>query len=288
MSTAGWEEAVRALPTIVMYGEHKADVSPPPTQRPNSFLEIYTKVLGTQLVGDMEEYPSINTPTITSESMHRLCLYKLAMDIGEPHLVSLNYNRPRISRSVQVGFYIAYAPELFNGSDLEYEDHEMPYRSSNYSTIRTTLNAKAPGTRLVGMGIYCSGILESSAPLPLLEMTRLSIVKMPFVEIGGYDYGLDDLEVIQRGQAPHTQRRLAWKWRGSPDQWPTWLPWSATTGPFSHFTITVNGRWLGVVHCLEFPLLESDQVESDVEVHVRGHLFGDMPTSRPVVARVTL
>lgn len=288
MSTTGWEEATHALPTRIMYWEHKVNVSPSPSQGPYSYLEIYTKVLETQQVENMKKYPLKDPPTITSKSMHRLRLYKLAMDAGEAHLVSVNYSRPRISRSVQVGFYIAYAPKLLPSTDLEYNDHEMPYGSSADSTIRTTLNAKAPGTQLVELGVYCSGILESSAPLQLLAMTRLSIVKMPFVKTGGYDYSINNLEIVQRGPAPHTQRRLAWEWQGCRDQWPAWLPWSATTGPFSHFTVSVDGRWLGVAHCLEFPLLDNDHVESDVELHVRGHVFGNMLTIRAVVARVTL
>lgn len=288
MSPTRWDEAAHALPRRVLYGEHKTDVSPDPSRRPYSFLKIYTKVLGTQLEEALEISSSTNTLGATSKDIHRLRLYKLAMNASKAYLVNINYSQPRKSRSTKAGFYIAYAQNSLMSTDLEYEDHEMPYGSSEHSTIRITLNAKAPGTQLVEVGVYCSGILESSAPLQLLAITRLSVIKAPLVKTGGYDYGVANVQIVQRGHAPHTQRRLAWEWQGSGDKWPAWLPWSATTGPFSYFTLLVNGCWLGVAYCLEFPILDGDNVGSGVELEVRGHLFGGMPIIQPAVARITL
>lgn len=104
------------------------------------------------------------------------------------------------------------------------------------------------------------------------------------------DHRITDLRLITRGADPYGQQRLVWAFRS--DRGPVQeggLPYSGTTGPFSHFLVCVDGRCVGRAYACEFPLRRGDfgEVESgnhkegceeeekgEVEVSVKGVLFG--------------
>ena len=69
--------------------------------------------------------------------------------------------------------------------------------------------------------------------------------------------------------------------------WPEVLPWSSTTGPFSHFIVTIGGKEAGSAFGLEFPVLEEDCGDlGQVEVTIMGHLFGGATVSISKVVSV--
>lgn len=69
--------------------------------------------------------------------------------------------------------------------------------------------------------------------------------------------------------------------------WPEVFPWSSTTGPFSHFIVTISGKEAGSAFGLEFAVLKEDCSDLDqVEVTIMGKLFGGATVSSSQMVRV--
>jgi hypothetical protein len=59
------------------------------------------------------------------------------------------------------------------------------------------------------------------------------------------------------------------------------VPWSATTGPFSHFRVSANGKFLGDAWATQFVLRDDDleeaiveeSKEQDVYITIEGFMF---------------
>jgi len=126
-----------------------------------------------------------------------------------------------------------------------------------------------------------------------MTIQHISILPAPAIPKPS-DHQITDLRVITRGAEPYRQKRLVWDLHSNrvPVQ-EGGLPYSETTGPFSHFLVSVDGRCVGRAYACEFPLRREDfgEVESGNheegreeekgEVIVKGVLFG----GREVVAR---
>lgn len=113
-----------------------------------------------------------------------------------------------------------------------------------------SLNYQGAENRLVEFGVYCEYSVEISQPLNLLQIERLVI--SPRHRPMDRDFTSYNVHVIRRGNDAYAGRRLAWQWQGENETWPEWMPWSKTTGPFSYFSISVEGREAGRSYCIEF------------------------------------
>ena len=146
----------------------------------------------------------------------------------------------------------------------------------------------APETKdstLVDVGFYCKGVIESPAPLQILRAFRFTIMPSTISDAPSPCFTVYDIRLVKRGASPNEQRRLKWTWHGVEDEWPKTMPWSKITGPFSHFTLFVNGLEIGRSYCLEYPLTVAELHETtqdprtnQITFKVKGTFFGSQGT----------
>ena len=254
------------IPARVIYGE-LGDLNAPG-------LAVYTKVIGDEKQVSHPGMMNQRDQTLPSTTTYRLCLFKLNMPADGTLQATMKSKRDQANRSVNVGFYTAYRSDELQ--DLEYVDNQLYLESSQDSKVTVArLEAKSKEAQLVEFGVYCKAPIEASEPLRLIGIESL-IIKPIYNTVPAF--AIHRIATIQRGEAPEVQKRLTWDWQGSSDCWPDGMPWSKTTGPFSHFIVLCNGREVGKAHCLEFPLswddLNISKEGDEVEVTIDGYLFG--------------
>ncbi len=235
------------------------------------------------------------------------------MGTSTPLTARVTYHRPRSSRSIKTGFYLAYyAPGTQGPLTYKYSAALYPPPTSSSDTLTQVVPIDHDGNNnenkyLVELGTYVDYPHPASrSPDPdsetdrrkqhLLTIKHLSILPASTVSLTS-KYQITALHLITRTPHPDTtvdsQTRLVWSWHalapstspaGSPDT--SDLPCSRTTGPFAHFVVTLNGRYAGRTYACEFPLRKGDFVdagtdgsgegegEGEVEVCVEGVLFG--------------
>ena len=225
-------------------------------------------------------------------SLQKLCLYNLSVLASTSLLLKTTCSRrdESLGSVKDFGLYVGF----LDGSErLEYELFSLPDSVARSQELQFEIKERSKGTRLVELGVFCQG-LPSLRDEELFQCHCLCIIPQLAVEAQArLDFSICDLKLIERGVSPHVQKRLAWKWKGDRAGWPLSLPFSPLSGPFSHFSISINGQEVGVSHSLEFPL-KSDEVDS-LEVHdgvlsfmVRGIYFGGLKLRRPTVASITI
>jgi len=93
-----------------------------------------------------------------------------------------------------------------------------------------------------------------------------------------------NIRVISHGSPPNRHRRLAWDWDvlGNPPSNLNSVPWSPTTGPFSYFRVSLDGRILGDIGATQFVLRDEDisgsrrgeeLIDANIKVTIQGFLF---------------
>ena len=129
-----------------------------------------------------------------------------------------------------------------------------------------------PGSHLVEIGVFCQDSLHEETR----EILRLESLTIRTWQVQTQVFHIGNLYGRQRQQGLNTGARLAWSWSNdSGIPWPAVLPWSATTGPFSHFTVTVNYDCIGLAYATEYPVNIGDWHDVDqIKVDIVGHLFG--------------
>lgn len=221
----------------------------------------------------------------------RLCLFKVNMKgDGSLHAIIGHVNARR--RSCTLGVYTAY--QSANAKRLEYKYHHLSLvRDANAvvtgnreleGTTTVHLWAEGAEARLVEVGIFCQETIYTQESKQILHLKSFLI--KPWRDEHQY-FTIKDIRTIQRGQVPNVETRLSWAWGFGNAQRLPGLPWSATTGPFSHFTVIIDGQELGSAYCLEFPVLVEDCCGSDeVQVLIVGHVFGGGTASSPMATMV--
>ena len=244
-----------------------------------SRLRIITKVIGAQ------RGLSDNEP---SRHIHQLPLYTICIENDCELLVQVEYQRSRTTRDVEIGLYLAREPGP--RQDLRYN---LPYKPEPgyMQFIQPASNAcHLPFTQI---GIYCKGHFPSENPLPLIDLMGIRIREnfRPFPQAVHKRFTVKDIRIIQRRSGPYLQRRIAWDCNGTLDGWPSSIPLSEVTWPFSHFSVSLNGRFIGNAYACEFPLLQQDVEEVSIGigegmmVGVHGHTFREvMMAAEPVTA----
>ena len=260
------EELQFGPPTPVLYGE-LGNRHPP-------VLMVLTKVVGNRKEEIDSEDIDHQQRFLNLKPLLRLCLFKLSMPADGPLEAVLRFSKPRLARSVKVGLFAAYRAS--GQQDVTYRYSEIPHNIS-LDSHRMSLGFQGGENRLVEFGVYCEKSVDIFQPLQLLHIYRLVI--SPSRRSIRYDFAIHNIRLIRRGEDLYGERRLAWQWRGVDDTWPNWLPWSKTTGPFSHFTIWMDGRDVGKGYCLEFSvhaqdIEASESIGESVEVRISGTIFG--------------
>ena len=205
----------------------------------------------------------------------RTALFRVNMPRDRDMVAVVDFQSFLSSSSCTTGIYTK--TEFFEPVRHEYEDHAL---SSDQSLASFSIYLKTDSyfrhSRLVEIGLYFDGVRDHGQDREILLL--YSLVIKPNVELR-QQYEISDIIRIHRQAGSHRDKRLTWEFRGSRSMWPTELPWSDTTGPFSVFSIKVAGSEVGEAHSLEFPLRESDFLGLvgpgvGVEITVTGHYYG--------------
>ena len=203
----------------------------------------------------------------------RLCLLKLNMP-ADGTLESLIMAGEPTSLQPDWGFYTIFTHPP--AQSLVY-NHCSYAKIARLGRMSFALDSEHAHSRLVELGVYCdvfhSDNVEPQEMCQILSITIRPRDPVPLV------WNITDVQATETANASGVQKRLTWKWHGMRDSQPFGLPFSKTTGPFSHFIVFCRGRELGRAYCNEFPLQQSD-IEScewegeDVEVIIEGTFFG--------------
>ncbi|MCJ1477299.1 hypothetical protein MMC13_005970 [Lambiella insularis] len=287
------EEAHSRLTTRVVYGAYEQICDD--AQKFETFLTIYTSSTSDSnpeedTLSAFDELRPISTEII------RLCLYKVCVPVADGLSARLVYSKARESRNIDAGFYAAFKSAIY--SDTHYEYYRLPYISSTMSESCFKLARNTPSSTLTEIGVYCGGEIECLKPMRLLHLGRLSVLPIGLLDGGPYDFAVDSLRLISRGNPSNQQKRLAWDWHGKRETWPKAMPWSDVTGPFSHFTVSMDGSEIGQSAALEYPLKREELGKASktgsnggpgvMSFSVRGHCFGGLPLKRAALATAFL
>ena len=217
----------------------------------------------------------------------RVCLAKLNM-AGDGNLRAI-IQLTSCKVLGTTGFYSAYRGQ--DCAELEYRYHavypdkcsasEARWLLKSTNVIAIRLQAQATESRLVEFGAFCRGCCVEEPWQAVLVVRSVSIES--FEEVIP-DFRIRDIRTAQLKSGTDAETRLTWQCEGSEDRWPKAMPWSVTTGPFSHFTVSIDAEEVGTAHCLEFPLRKEDYEGSDKEevlVSICGHLFGGGTITSP-------
>lgn len=244
----------------------------------------------TRLAGCYEEEDDVTTrrSAATDETPSTsLCLYKFNMPADGSLKVTINVQTEAIESGITCGFYLTF----FDVASRSFTDLTYPLSPDEH--VWKHIPVKHENGKLVELGVFVEGRFDCSTPLSLIEIHWI-VIKTEQAPTLAYE--IRDIHIKYRGQGSKVHRRLAWSWVTLPQKsevvWPQGMPWSQTTGPFTSFTIRMDGRIMGQALCLEFPIRNED-VESlgdHITVEVIGHLFGNSSnsTSSRTVARADL
>ena len=283
MQVSEWEKLQQGNPTQVLYGElqHKHPTG----------LMLVTKMLGNSkgdINAEQADHADHQQPFLHSEPSLRLRLFKLNMPADGTLEALVRFSKPRVARSVRLGFYAAY--KVSGKQEIAYKHSEILH-SISLDTHRMSISYQGAGNRLVEFGVYCEKSVEMSRPLNLLQIERLVI--SPHHRLISRDFTIYNVHAIRRGEDPYAERRLAWQWRGEDEARPDGIPWSKTTGPFSYFKISIQRREVGKAYGIEFPVRAEDiessrTTDESIEIQISGILFGgEKVISSPVMISVS-
>jgi hypothetical protein len=261
----------------VIYAEHGQDftictkfIGPNPSfpSRDNLNLELF----------------SLSMPIVVSEQLRLQLTYILHHEIP-PDMVQLE-------------LVLRYTVEDQERPDFQYEilsPYEFQKGLSDdhvYKRMFYTIPKNPNPADLTAVSFRCSfgaspGGHISSEPHRLVTLKELSIFPtsytpqcLPYIE---------NIRVIPYGESPNTHKRLAWEWDVLTDglSRPEAVPWSPTTGPFSHFRVSLDGVVLGDVSATQFVFRDGDLNEAsgarndkeavdadrEVDIAIEGLLF---------------
>lgn len=216
------------------------------------------------------------------ERILRLCLFKLNMTADGSLDARIVHDAPMNSIQREIGIYTAY--QCHSSTCLEYHQLPIKARAHDMECTVVPIVSATPGARLVELGFYYQEPFGTTEPVALCHIQNILIKPNKQLERTFMPWSIVNLHLIERGRAENPQKRLAWDIQGLNDQASTPaddLPWSKTTGPFSHFIVCSQNRNLGRAYCTEFCLQENDFKENeqkgqhvDEDVIIHGILFG--------------
>ena len=247
-------------PVRILYGDL--------TDQPSQGLMVATKVIGS--TGKLLTLQDQHRATPIKE-FPRLCLFKVNMPADGSLEATVQFKQSRASRSMGSGFYVAYGSSSFGS--IEYHYSKMAYGDHNDTQVANIeIRAARAGFCLLELGVYCEDYMGAMSPVTLCQIFNLSIKPKNPVQSS---WTIGKIRIIERTEAPDVTTRITWNWTGPIASWPTELPWSKTTGPFSHFVISARGKQLGQAHCMEYLLKQGDlDGSTEEEIDVYGILFG--------------
>ncbi|KAL8814965.1 MAG: hypothetical protein Q9223_005864 [Gallowayella weberi] len=271
--------------TRVLYGKPELKLS---EGRCLSLLTIFTKLAGCwEEVADHVSFSGSNETTML-RNIERLHLYKFNMPADASLEVTMEVRKKSNDTGIQMGFYVA--SQEMGGHTLEYTYHPLLH-TCNTNPI-TKFPLKKSNKRVVELGVYMKGDIETSTPMALFEIE--SIVIKPGAEITSdkmkAPFVIEKTHLVEQRQGSRVQKRISWTWAANPDPdaqvWPEGMPWSEVTGPFSSFAVHVDSRFEITAHCNQCWLTpeELKDLPERFETWVIGTLFGGGRVSSTISA----
>lgn len=225
-----------------------------------------------------------------AKRLHRLSLYNLNINYDKQLRLRLAYSVPEsaiASDDFLCGLYVSCANEF--GSDrLEY----IPLNLQTHLVHPFTYDfgVPSPDSRITELGIYCTKQLAVE-DVELFSCHSLSIIPKDALLCPKPHFSICNFEVVEVEINFQNEKRLQWGWTGDRGDWHDCLPFSRLTGPFSHFSIALDGVEIGISQTLAFPLEERDVRQvlkgtaDAVAFTVEGFCFADMTLhERPIVS----
>ena len=215
-------------------------------------------------------------------SQSHLCLYNVFMPLGKAIDGELRCERTRASSEVNLSLYLGFV--VSGCPRVHYEYFAIPVGES--APLRFSQPGKHDGFQLVEVGISCSGEADLEPLSSLLEITSLLISKHDTnhkTDITHFQ--ITGIHITTKEICSEAEKRLAWSWAGDRAEWSEQLPWSGTTGPFSHFDIYISDTHIGRAHSCELPLREG---EPSRDGHSVISIIGTSFAGESVAARIEL
>ena len=265
MSIQALDELNNHPPMRILYAELLGD--------PCQSLIVRTKIMGNagklSMIHDQQA-------KVLDGTKNRLCLFKLNMLADGSLTATIRFNGDSVLTNEEIGFYTAYGATDFQIMEYEYHSKNSSARQKGMNVSVIDIRSKSDLPRLLELGAYCVNDNEVVDPQILYKISSITIKPQTKEKTC---WSISGLRTIQRGQIPHCEKRIAWTWNGRVDTRLIGLPWSATTGPFSHFKIMSRGRELGRAYSTEFTLRQDDfdtgkEEDGDVGLSVEGIMFG--------------
>ena len=230
-----------------------------------------------------------------SSEEHRLCLYNVAIECREQLRLQMVYTLSEFQDSehsiVAFGLYLS----ILTGSGLTHYEY-IPLESElcSRSSLDYAIQQSSTKSSLLELGVYCR-CRPVLAAIELFQCHSLSIIPMSaLTSIPELQFSITEVRITRIKVLDKEQGRLEWNWTGDRDAWPTCLPLSGITGPFSHFVVLKDGKKVGVSQSLAFPLdveeFEPDQKRNKeaMTFTVKGFCFAGVVLDVPAVASLRI
>ena len=222
----------------------------------------------------------------TTYRRQELRLYQLAISCVQRQRLTFSYsiNFP-LPELVEFGLYISF---LLDGKTRGTEYIPISPTSSSWSTNDYDITILNQAAIINEVGFW-SNTIPLQSGLELLRCHSLRIVPVSIANIQ-VKCAIIKLQVVESSIGAERHKRLIWEWSSDRSTWPLELPWSPITGPFSHFSIYVNGDAVGISQSVAFPLnlaeceIMAKSGEEGTTFTIKGHCFADLKLFEPAIA----
>jgi hypothetical protein len=139
--------------------------------------------------------------------------------------------------------------------------------------------------RLEELGIHLESF-SGEGTVPVAELLSISIVPLAYFGISEASM-IGNIRLEHRGQGENEHMRICWDYKVSPEMRHSGMPYSNTTGSFSHFALNFDGLRIGRAYAVEYLLsgsLVNDLAGKEVEVEIAGIGFD----GRTLVRKATM
>lgn len=256
------------LPHLLMRLPENEDIEKEATQK-YLFGRLKSESAGLEIC--LAPQPTGQTPGHPTTTL-KLRLFNLSMPT-KPGLI--------VTTAYQSSSPISHHPDESHDPETPnygiYTTYNNDHTISHYHLITPNSNARSqstsPATKTYALSLPMTsnqltsiGVYYTPTPghhFPIITLLSLSITpSLPPLS----KYSITNIRLISHGE----QKRLSWDWSGPPSA----RARSRITGPFSYFEVMVDGRVVGRVYGMEFPLSEEDfGGEKSVNITVVGHMF---------------
>ena len=185
---------------------------------------------------------------------HLLRLFDLAIDVDQRLHVKLAYSPSRSEHSLRFGEFGLYISFSTTAHLLRTEFVDMSATSDPHPILEYVIDAMSATCQIHEIGAYYKGPLPKEG-IDLFCCHALSIIPQQALDLAAESqFQISNFRFLDSTTNGVRDQRLQWEWNGDSKDWPECLPWSKTTGPFSHFSVSQDGVRIGNSQSLAFPL----------------------------------